>query len=400
MARQSRGFTLIELMVSSSVTFITVLAVSAAFLGYTQSFYTQAGIRGGQASLRQTHLMVVRNLRMAGYGMEPALAFDFPKDWHRKSIDSVNRSDELLFRMRNPAYNAVATKATEAAITLNDKGTPEALRKGQILQVMCPGAIAWTYARLSEDVDKGALVLPLAPPRAESGKGVFPYLNEFSKSSCFNASGTSSAAVVNVFKIDVYDYKVRLIDDDGVASTPSRPYLFRRHGLGEKDETSAYGEPVAEDIEAMRVTFVRENGAPFVPDATATAPDYTTPAGDTLRQNNSPANIRAVVIGLVARSTTRDVGASSNSMNQIPSFGRVPADEGSAGAVEPALLKNPGTNLNVPSGFRRIVSEMSVQIRNMRSSQMPVPVYTLETGSSSTACKGGLPSDNFNCAGG
>jgi type IV pilus assembly protein PilW len=399
MTRQRRGFTLIELMVSSAVTFVTVLAVSAAFLGYTQSFYTQAGIRGGQASLRQTHLMVVRNLRLAAYGMEPSRAFDFPTDWHRKSLQSVNRSDELLFRMRNPAYNAFVASVSESAITLTDKGTPEALRKGQILQVVCPGAIAWTYARLSEDVAKGATTLPLEPSRTEAGKGVFPYLNEFSKSACFNSAGSSMASAVNVFKIDVYDYKVRLIDDDGIASTPARPYLFRRHGLGEKDESNAYGEPVAEDIEAMRVTFLREDGTAFVPDPTLPAPDYNTPAGDDLRKNNSPANIRAVVIGLVARSTTRDTGVSSGSMSEIPSFGRIPPDESGAGGLEPALKEDPISKKPVPSGFRRIVSEMSVQIRNMRSSRMPVPVYTLQTGSP-TACKGELPGDNFNCAGG
>ncbi|HYO69741.1 MAG TPA: prepilin-type N-terminal cleavage/methylation domain-containing protein, partial [Archangium sp.] len=313
--RRQRGFTLIELMVGSAVTFLTVLAVSAAFLGYTQSFYTQAGIRGGQASLRQTHMMVVRNLRMAGYGMEPMHAFDFPDNWSRESIGAVNRSDRLVFRMRNPAFNSFASTMTASTLTLA-KGLPESLRKGQILQVVCPGALSWTYAQLSADAAKDATNLTL-----EAATGKFPRLNEFS-ASCFG-SGSGSLSVY-VFKIDVFDYSIQLIDEDGNPGTPERPYLFRRHGLAEADPNS-FGEPVAEDIEALRVSFLRGNGAYFIPtkydDPVHPAPDYETPLNDDKRNNDNPANIRAVVIGLVARSTTRDSGATPQVMNQIPSFG-------------------------------------------------------------------------------
>lgn len=383
--RRQRGFTLIELMVSSAVTFLTVLAVSAAFLGYTQSFYTQAGVRGGQASLRQTHLMVVRNLRMAGYGMEPPLAFDFPAGWSREdstSPTSVNRSDRLVFRMRNPAFSVIASEFKPTEITLANPLTGP-LRRGQILQVMCPGAIAWTYVRLNANAAKGDTKLPL-----EAGTGTFPNLNQ--EQPCFSNAGSLG---VYVFKIDVYDYSIRLIDEDGNPSTPGRPYLFRRHGLEEGDPVDSYGEPVAEDIEAMRVSFVRADGTLFTPDPADPAPSYITELDDPLRKNNNPANIRAVVVGLVARSTTRDTGASPEQMNQIPSFGRK-AD----GTSENPLLVDPYTNKPVAYGFRRIVSEMSIQVRNLRSTEMPVPIY--HEADATTACNGALPADEFNCAGG
>jgi type IV pilus assembly protein PilW len=383
--RRQRGFTLIELMVSSAVTFLTVLAVSAAFLGYTQSFYTQAGVRGGQASLRQTHLMVVRNLRMAGYGMEPHLAFDFPAGWSREvttSPSSVNRSDRLVFRMRNPAFSTMAAEVSETEIKLlTPLSAP--LRRGQILQVMCPGAIGWTYARLGANAAKGDAKLPLEPKT-----GTFPNLNEVQ--SCFSTAGTLG---IYVFKIDVYDYSIRLIDEDGNPATPGRPYLFRRHGLEEGDPVDSYGEPVAEDIEAMRMSFVRGDGTLFTPDPADPAPTYTTDLDDALRKNNNPANIRAVVVGLVARSTTRDTGAGPAQMNQIPSFGRK-AD----GTSENPLLVDPFTNKPVAYGFRRIVSEMSIQVRNLRSAEMPVPIY--HEPDATTACSGALPGDEFNCAGG
>jgi type IV pilus assembly protein PilW len=386
--RRQRGFTLVELMVGSAVTFLTVLAVSAAFLGYTQSFYTQAGIRGGQASLRQTHMMVVRNLRMAGYGIEPPLAFDFPDNWSRDSLGAVNRSDRLVFRMRNPAFNAIAAGMTSSSISLS-KPLPETLRKGQIVQVVCPGAIAWSYAQLSLEAAKGATSLSL-----EAANGKFPRLNDFSPS-CFGSA--SGGLGVYVFKIDVYDYSIQLIDEDGNPGTPGRPYLFRRHGLDEADP-NAFGEPVAEDIEALRVSFLRGNGAYFIPskydDPLHPAPDYETPLDDSRRLNDNPANIRAVVVGLVARSTTRDSAANPQTMNQIPSFGsKLVTSSGVLVPVSEDPIPKPKDY-----GFRRIVSEMSVHVRNMRSSEMPVPVYTLDVGPD--ACKGALPTDDFNCAGG
>jgi type IV pilus assembly protein PilW len=368
--RRQRGFTLVELMVGSAVTFVTVLAVSAAFLGYTQSFYTQAGIRGGQASLRQTHQMVVRNLRMAGYGVDPANAFGFPAGWRDDA--TRNRSDRLVFRVRDPAFNAFAASMTATTITLSAaRPLPEALRRGQIIQVVCPGGIAWTYAQLSTDAAKGATTLALEP-----ATGSFPRLNDFSPS-CFGLAGGNT---VVVFKIDVFDYSIQPIDDDASAATPDRPYLFRNHGLGNL-AVDAFGEPVAEDIEAMRVTFLRADGTAFIPDPAAPAPDYRTAIDDPLRANNSPANIRAVRVGLVARSTTRDTGITPGVMDQLPAFGGRPA-------------------IPVPNGygFRRILSEMSVQIRNMRSAEMPVPVYTLDVATG--ACKGTRPNDDFNCAGG
>ncbi len=369
--RQQRGFSLMELMVGSIVTFVTVLAVSAAFLGYTQSFYTQAGIRGGQASLRQTHQMLVRNLRMAGYGIDPPNAFGFPAGW---SDDATrNRSDRLVFRMRNPVFNAYAASVSATSITLpSTKPLSESLRKGQVLQVMCPGGIAWTYVQLNADAAAGDLALMLAP-----ATGQFPNINDFSQGCFGTAAGGDS---VLIFKVDIYDYSIHLIDDDGNPLTVGRPYLFRRHGLDERD-AAALGEPVAEDIEALRVTFLRADGTEFIPDPSATPPGYRTSQNDPTRKNNNPANIRAVRIGLVARSSTRDVGSPTDKMNQIPSFGGRPV-------------------LTGPYGFRRTLSEMSVQIRNMRSSQMPVPVYSIQKAPAGGGCSGSVPGDDFICGGG
>jgi type IV pilus assembly protein PilW len=239
--------------------------------------------------------------------------------------------------------------------------------------------------RLREDAPKGAKALVLQPKT-----GAFPNLNEVHH--CFSNSGELD---VYAFKIDVYDYSIQLVDDDGDPASPGRPYLFRRHGLGDGPEDS-FGEPVAEDIEALRVTFVRADGSTFIPNPGDPAPEYVMDAEDNRSKNNHPGNIRAVVVGLVARSTTRDSGAAPGVMNQIPAFGRK-AD----GSPEEALSVDPITGKPVPYGFRRIVSEMSIQVRNMMSTEMPVPLYYVN-GATPGACKGDLPSEefSFNCAGG
>jgi type IV pilus assembly protein PilW len=367
--RQRHGFSLIELMVSSAVTFLTVLTVSAAFLNYSQSFYTQAGIRGGQASLRQSHLMVIRNLRMAGYGMDPHLAFGFPANWERKAANNNNLSNRLVFRMRNPSFNAFAASLSAGSITLTNP-LRETLRQGQIIQAVCQGAVDWSYAQLSADAPAGSKNLTLKAPGSQ-----FPNLNLFN-APCFGAAG--GVGSVYIFKIDVYDYSIRFIDN--------RPYLFRQHGLGSATSADPYGEPVAEDIEAFRVTFLRGDGTSFIPNPLHASPGYDAPLDDVLRgpTNMSPANIRAVVVGMVARSSTRDLATTAP--NAIPAFGG-----------EAEIKTDPITNQPLPTGVRRVVSEMTVQIRNMRSSEMPVPVYSLAPG----ACTGGaVPVDNYNCAGG
>jgi type IV pilus assembly protein PilW len=366
--RSPRGFTLIELMVGSAVTFITVLAVTAAFLGYTQAFHVQAGIRGGQASLRQTHQMLVRNLRMAGYGIEPHLAFDIPRpqDWMRDELAN-NNSDRLIFRMRNPRFNARVGAASVDSITLLE-ALPEPLLRGQIVQVLCPGAVLWSYAQLRERAEKGATKLELEP-----GTGVFPRLNDFS-ASCYGGGG------VHLYKVDVYDYSIAFLNEDGHGAlsdkaTQGRPYLFRRHGLEEED-INTLGEPVAEDIEALRVVFLRGNGTAFEPKLGQPPPLYSTPLNDPLRSNDHPGNIRAVRLGLVARSSTRDSSVGPTVLRDIPAFGGLGKVTGRA------------------EGFRRLVSEMTVPVRNMNSSEMFVPVYSLG------ACGGQVPDDNFNCRGG
>ena len=370
--RSRRGFTLIEMLMGSTVAMLTVLAVAAAFVGFTRGIYTEEGIRGGQAGMRQALHDLTRQLRMAGYGVEPAYAFGLPEDW---AGTGPNASDRLVVRSRDLRFSAAVMQNGASAGSIRVESLPVALRRGQVLQVVCPGAMRWGYARLASDVSasNGPAILSLDP-----ATGTFPDLGAVFDEPCFDGAPGLPA---RVFKVDVHDYSVRLVDDDGRPGTPPRPYLFRAHGLGARPD--AVGEPVAEGIEALRVTFLRENGEAFVPrwDAAHPPPEYETPSGSPLRRNDNPANVRAVRLRLVARASLAD-----SVLREAGLEARIPAMAGE-------------TALPAPAGYRRFLYETTLVPRNLRSTELPLPAYSQDT-TTPGACTGRMPADGLLCAGG
>ena len=370
--RSRRGFTLVEMLMGTAVAMLTVTAVAAAFIAFTRGVYTQEGIRGGQAGMRQALHDLTRQLRMAGYGLEPEHAFGLPAGW---AGTGPNASDRLVVRSRDLMFSAAVLQDGASAGGLRVASLPVPLRRGQVLQVVCPGAMRWGYGRLAEDVPAapGATLLPLSP-----ATGTFPDLGAVLDEPCFDGAPGLPA---RVFKVDVHDYSVRMVDDDGDPATADRPYLFRAHGLGTRPD--AVGEPVAEGIEALRVTFLREDGTAFVPtwEAGHPPPTYETPASSPLRRNRNPANVRAVRLRMVARATRAD---------------SVLREAG----MEASLPSLPGEPvLPAPAGFRRFLYETTVLPRNLRSTEMPLPAYSQDT-TTPGACQGRAPADGLLCAGG
>ncbi|NPC87086.1 hypothetical protein HPC49_54025, partial [Pyxidicoccus fallax] len=285
-----------------------------------------------------------------------------------------NASDRLVVRSRDLLFSAAVLQNGASSSGLRVASLPVSLRRGQVLQVVCPGAMRWGYARLSADVPASGstTLLPLGP-----ATGTFPDLGAVFDEPCFNGAAGLPA---RVFKVDVHDYSVRMVDDDGVPGTAERPYLFRAHGLGTRPD--ALGEPVAEGIEALRVTFLREDGTAFVPtwDAANPPPEYETPSGSPLRRNLNPANVRAVRLRMVARASRAD---------------SVMREAGLEAAI-PALPGEP--RLPAPAGFRRFLYETTILPRNLRSREMPLPAYSQDT--TPGACQGRAPADGLLCAGG
>jgi len=351
-------------------------AITSGFIGLNRLFYTQEGIRAGQASLRQSLAQVTRQLRNAGYGIEPRYAIEYQLPVVPGSNPSWNQSDRLIFRVRDPSFgrrlalNGVTTSTLTLAQPL---GT--VLKQGQILQIVCPDAVRWTYAQLAARVDDTAMTLPLTAPGS-----AFPNLNADLASTCYNGTASGGAFV---FKIETYDYNIEMIDD-GVRTDPKstaaapalKPFLVRRHGLGGANVI----EPIADNIEAMRIVYLRKDATgvlkAFKPNPSVAYPTYDTP-----QDNDNPANTVALRIGFVARSGVQDQNTRAAGLDTvIPAFGD--------NTIYSEIT-------NAPSGYSRILYETTVSLRNLRSTSMFIPPFTRD--SLGTSCTGTKPSDGFNC---
>ncbi|MBW2040082.1 MAG: prepilin-type N-terminal cleavage/methylation domain-containing protein [Deltaproteobacteria bacterium] len=69
MKRKSKGFTLIELMVALVISALMVGATYSVFIGQQRTYATQTGVMDMQQNARAAMTMMLRELRMAGFGV-------------------------------------------------------------------------------------------------------------------------------------------------------------------------------------------------------------------------------------------------------------------------------------------------------------------------------------------
>ena len=276
-----RGVTLVELMVGLAVVSVVLAMAGTALVSTMQVVNRGARQRGSQSQARAAAAFVERSLRMAGLGIDPALAFDFSvyrglgascaspgrvppsADCQR---DFADRPDELVFYARDPAYwGSIADAATEgrawtvaaadaagSTLTLTLHGG-EVLLPGQILQVVCSGGAKVAYVTNQTRVNNpargtvqllGLGLTAAGDPFHQPGALADP---------CFG-DGTARAFAVDRFRFHVASYP------DGAEQVP---YLMLDTGL---DRTGAgVGDPgneipIAEGIEDFQVVYERPSG--------------------------------------------------------------------------------------------------------------------------------------------
>ena len=298
-----RGVTLIELMVTVGLVGIVLASVMAAFLSQNKLYKEMSDRREAQSSARQAMSVIARHLSNAGYGMGPEFAFDFDfydcggncavrnnRDRGPRITDpsgaiayTVNdKSDELVFMARNPAYFAKAdpslpttgnvwnidgTNAPGREVTLR-LHRDDVIYQGQVLLLVCPGAFTYTYVTVAATATTpGGLLkaIDTAPVNVSLTNHVAgdPYqqTDEIDEA-CFT-SGRARA-----FAIDRYRFFVMWDASDPVevANDPNgwgRPYLYLDRGLdlngdGVIDDRDAI--PVAPDVENIQVAYVMADG--------------------------------------------------------------------------------------------------------------------------------------------
>lgn len=407
-ARATAGFTLIELAVSLLVSSLVIAAAVALLVSQQRIFQTSSSDRGLQETARVALGEIGESLRMAGFGVDPGLAFDFgladniamrqaplipgvavrnPGYQCGAPVTCRDQNpDEIVFVARDPFFGHALT-AVAGANSISIAGPLGApLYKGQILQLMCSGGtMLWAYVSVGAYVAPSAAATVAITLLPSAGNALdFPTQNSAISDGCFS-DGTA-----RVTKVDRYRYFVQTYDAAGnvvAAQTPgSRPYLVLEQGLTDQNGV-ALQFLLSPDVEDLQFAYVfsksatsalqlvgATEGTALAADAAsidlapaAGVPGYGTSQGDASQTTQHPANIRAVRVSVVVRSATADIAVLDR---EVPAAGNRPAFDG---------LPN----------HRRLLFETTVAVPNLDARYPYFPTYSSNSGA-----------DNLNVGGG
>lgn len=401
--RKERGFTLIELMVSTAVAMVAFAIAVAGMLVFQRSMAASETQRTATESGRDALLELSRSLRRAGFGLEPRFALDFA--WFRcgngqtvKGVggrdvcrDRVDAPDSLVFVSRNPVYrvdptgvngcalaggcpagnawrvNAIFDSATSPTITIEAR-EGQRFHAGRSLVVSCESGTEFTMVTVSGNAvasADGPLTLSLHRPDPAN-----PFRENAFADGCFSFNPL-------VFQLDRHAYFVR--DFGGT------PWLMLDQGLdldGDGNDPWTQEDlddvvPIAPQVEDFQVAYVfapqdgtqapdsdrnyatgddRTGTLPEEPDALANAPLYTTPNMDPRRGNLHPANVRAVRVTLVLRSESVTIQSRAQAPGELA---RRWTENRAVPQPEPE-----------PDGRQRTVVSTTITLRNLESRGM------------------------------
>jgi hypothetical protein len=407
---------LVELLVAALATAVLVLGAASLLVAQQSTFRTTSSERAVSETGRIGLEHVARNLRAAGFGVDPGLVFDLGAQasarmdrgptggsFAASSLscgtavscrDRADGPDELVFLSRDPAFGhaLLAPGPTAASTSLTLQGPLlQPLHRGQILQVMCySGQMAWAYVTVGSEVAAAPAATSVDVPLSSGGGTSYPFPLQNSLlgpaapgNGCFANVATAGdpttiPAATKVFKVDRYRYFIQTYAADGSVvawGTPgARPWLMLDHGVLD-GSGNAMIDPIAPDVEDLQVAYVfpwdttntlvgatsgtaLASGSTTI-DLTAAPPVYSDDLASITRQTHHPANVRAVRVGLVTRGAQADTTLSNTS-------------------TIPALLNRPA--LVAEPGFRRQVFETTIAVRNLDARAPYFPIWDTLTG--------------------
>lgn len=278
-------------------------------------------------------LFLERVLPLAGYGLDPRVAFDVgtPTGAGRDNVDvqlitfspqdagipgsaGTIVTDDLAFRFRDPAFlRAGRLDSGNSQVTV-DTAWGVSLPVGKLLMVGCRGAAEYAMVRVTTSALATATTVAVANAAA-------PF--NTNSSLCLQATGATSPWVFLV-----QEHRLRIVNMGG------HPWLvsFRNLQADVTDLTLDNFDPIAPDVESFQVAFGMNRARPglsccqtapdplgnanfIVGDAyletffsqpsgvLGTLPDYRTGYDKPERFLGHPANIRSVHLALVLRSS-------------------------------------------------------------------------------------------------
>lgn len=411
MRRSTGGFTLLELLISLTVSILTIGAAMTLLIQQQQTYTSTSEDRAAQEAGAQALKEMVARLRLAGYGVDPNLTFDFgaltqpvPREGLPTGAvahtsfkcgvavacrDKSDGSDEIVFYARNPLFSRPITAFGPTSLTVKGSLT-RPIYQGQILQPMCLGEDQLRgYVTVSRTVLPSGLNDPNEVVTIQLDAGVvvgsvyqFPNENGIYTNTCWGVTAAGTAPVVA--QVDRYRFYVAWYDAAGAkvaAQTPgSRPYLMLDQGLTDQSG-NAIVIPVAADVEDLQLSYyyptavaggpprvvaatpgVTANADPVLPiSVTDVAPDYLDAPSAPSRLTGNPANIRAVKVSVVVRGAAYDLTSAAGGMHTLLD---VPL---------PAMGNRP--QVNGDPGYRRSMFETTVLLRNQQSTAFSYCVF-------------------------
>lgn len=404
--RPQQGFTLVELVVSVAMAGIVFAIVMGVVLMQQRAQESTEVMRSAISSGRNAIIEIDHALRRAGFGIEPAHAFDFNFFRCASSdlVDGLCRDrreapDVLSFVSRDPNYQIVPLSTDPCTdpdgcpemctdpngclqgrvwrMTSYDASGPKIMltaregqifRKGQTLLAVCRSSSNYTMMTVKDTVlaaDDGDIELTLNA--AVSGN---PYFANALAPPCFSNQPIVYAVERHHYFIHEYDGVPWLVLDTGLDldGDDNDPWT----NPDEKDFI-----PIAPNVEDLQVAYVLSRTAPGVmpdsdangvvgddaedgaaaeePNNTLAAPNYQTPSDSPLRRNLHPANIRGVRYTVTVRSERPDPGG-------VPGWlgDPLPQPENSSRELDDAALGR----------FRRQEASSYVNVRNLESRGM------------------------------
>src|SRR5262249_35609370 len=291
-----RGVTLLELLVTTVILAILMGAATGVLLAQNSTFMRQSGTREAREQALLALDKLRESIRMAGFGIDPQLAFDF--DFYNCKLgnsagnitqstkcqnlkrDSTSDADELVLYYRNPSYNTSATTgcpgsanllgntwrvvsanaaAPSVTLTLHPN---DFIHRGRVLQIACQDASTYAYVTVSAPASAAAcsdVTVNLETNiivNGPTGAVLSPYSRgDLLNATCFN-SGQARAFLVERAHF--------FIHQDLANPLRPRPYLMLDSGLdlagpggtapdGVLDDNDLI--PVASDIEDFQVAY-------------------------------------------------------------------------------------------------------------------------------------------------
>lgn len=328
--RQS-GFTLAELLVGLVVTSIVLAATTAIFMGVQNAYQAETESKVITENGRAALVFLERVVPLAGYGIDPRLAFD------RRAANNVDNSDvkaetftgtgsgtamvgptntivtdSLALRFRDPAFLRVGrldSAASPSTLTV-DTAFGVAFPVGTLMMVMCQGGVDYVMVRTTGTVSGSSVSV--------AAQTTDPFVAN--TNSCLEGTGS-----VSPYVFFVQEHRLRIVNIAG------RPWLVSFRNLNDSplDLSKPY-DPIAPDVENFQVAFGMNRARPalgfttppdgaggnwVMGDATSetlptqsaniltTKPDYRTPYDDSTRYTASVANVRSVHLAMVLRTS-------------------------------------------------------------------------------------------------